>query len=198
MKKIFIVLVFVLGAGILLLEKDESNIVQKKTPGAFHALVQWNNARAYPNEEFPSTGYFDAFQELKNQTSQSKTTDTEWETIGPNNTSGRALEIAIDPTDGDNVWVGTASGGLWKTTTGGIGVDAWEYVETGLPVLGVSSIALAPSDPSIIYAGTGEVYNYGQVGNGAAYRETRGSYGIGILKSNNGGQGRLKLASKKS
>jgi len=54
-------------------------------------------------------------------------------------------------------------------------------------VLGVSSIAVAPDDSNTIYIGTGEVYNHQAAGTGAAYRNTRGTYGIGILKTTDGG-----------
>ncbi|MBC7774692.1 MAG: T9SS type A sorting domain-containing protein, partial [Phycisphaerae bacterium] len=55
------------------------------------------------------------------------------------------------------------------------------------PVLGVSSIALDPSNPNIVYAGTGEVYNVENSSPNVAIRVTRGTYGIGILKSTDGG-----------
>ncbi|NNG26584.1 MAG: T9SS type A sorting domain-containing protein, partial [Ignavibacteriaceae bacterium] len=71
---------------------------------------------------------------------------------------------------------------------GGVGVDGWHYVPTGFPVLGVSSIAIEPNDSNTIYIGTGEVYNFDAGGTGAAYRNTRGTYGIGILKTTDGGQ----------
>lgn len=188
MKKAIAIAFAVIVAAVLFLpNSQEEQAPPKKIPGAFHALEMWNNARAYPNEFFPKQGFFDAFQEMKVEEVDSKITEGEWEAMGPNNTAGRVLDIAIDPNDGNNVWIGTASGGIWRTTTGGIGLDAWRYVKTGLPVLGVSSIAFEPNNSNVIYAGTGEVYNHGQVGNGSAYRETRGSYGIGIIKSNNGG-----------
>ena len=84
--------------------------------------------------------------------------------------------------------MGSASGGLWRSYTAGVGVDAWHYVPIGFPVLGVSSISVAPNDSNLIYIGTGEVYNYSGAGYGAAYRNMRGTYGIGILKSTDAGQ----------
>lgn len=188
MKKLIFALFVVFAAAVFFMTRPAEHTARSgKIPGAYHALEFWSKSRAYPNSVFPATGYFEAFEQMKGQTRESKTTEGEWEAMGPANTAGRALDIAINPDNGDEVWIGTASGGIWKTSTGGIGANAWKYVNTGLPVLGVSAIALAPSNPSIIYAGTGEVYNHDAVGNGAAYRETRGSYGIGILKSNNGG-----------
>jgi hypothetical protein len=110
-----------------------------------------------------------------------------WTAIGPHNTGGRTLAIEFNPQNPNTVYAGSASGGLWVSYTGSAGVDAWQRIETGFPVLGVSTIEFEPNDSNVIYIGTGEVYNYFAAGTGAAYRSTRGTYGIGILKSTDGG-----------
>jgi hypothetical protein len=66
--------------------------------------------------------------------------------------------------------------------------DAWDYVETGFPVLAVSTIAIDPANADVMYIGTGEVYGYQNAQGGDVERTTRGSYGIGILKSTDGGE----------
>jgi photosystem II stability/assembly factor-like uncharacterized protein len=111
-----------------------------------------------------------------------------WETMGPKNHGGRTLALAFNPQNPNTMFAGSASGGLWRSYSAGVGAQAWDYVPTGYPVLGVSCITFNPSDSMTMYIGTGEVYNYVQSGTGAAYRSTRGSYGIGILKSIDGGQ----------
>jgi len=60
-------------------------------------------------------------------------------------------------------------------------------VLTGEPVLGVSAIAIDPTDTTVMYIGTGEVYNYDDTQGGITVRHTRGSYGMGILKTTDGG-----------
>jgi len=85
------------------------------------------------------------------------------------------------------VLAGTAGGGLWKTTTQGVGQNAWEFVPTGFPVLGVASIAIDPDNPNNIIIGTGEVYGNGHAEPGEINRLTRGIYGLGILKTSDGG-----------
>ncbi|NIW79968.1 MAG: hypothetical protein GWN16_11135, partial [Calditrichae bacterium] len=100
----------------------------------------------------------------------------------------RTLVVEFNPQNPNTIFAGSASGGLWRSYSAGRGADAWEYVPTGFPVLGVSSIAFVPGDSNTFYIGTGEVYNYQNVGTDPAYRSTRGSYGIGILKTTDGGQ----------
>ena len=97
----------------------------------------------------------------------------------------------LSSTDPNTIWAGSASGGLWKTTNGGTGAANginWTNVPTGFPVLGISSIAVNPSNGNELYVGTGEIYNTGGNGfQGHNDRVLRGTYGIGIIKSTDGG-----------
>lgn len=157
--------------------------------GAMKALDWWAAARAYPETTFPARGWaegFEAARALPRPESDGKAW-TDWQAIGPHNIGGRTVCVAYNPQNPTTVWAGSASGGVWRSYTGGVGAAAWERVETGHPVLGVSSVAFAPGDSSVIYLGTGEVYAYGAEGGGIAVRLTRGSYGIGVLKSRDGG-----------
>jgi len=160
----------------------------ERISGAYKALNFWSFQRAYPFKAIPDVGYYQAFKVAKQKLSKSVSDSLPpWQAIGPHNMGGRTLAIAFNPQNPNTIYAGSASGGLWRSYTGGVGAHAWEYVHTGYPVLAVSSIAFAPDDSNTIYIGTGEVYNYQSAGTGAAYRATRGSYGIGILKSNDGG-----------
>ena len=118
---------------------------------------------------------------------QFRSETTEWESLGPKNIGGRTLCLAFHPTDTNTVYAGSASGGLWKTITAGIGVNAWERIPLGHPALSISSIAINHAHPDTMYLGTGEVYNYTAAQPGIADRLTRGTYGIGILKTTDGG-----------
>ncbi|MEZ4823371.1 MAG: hypothetical protein R2942_13595 [Ignavibacteria bacterium] len=82
---------------------------------------------------------------------------------------------------------GSSSGGLWKSTSGGTGAEAWTLVNTGFPSSAVSSIAIDSVNPNVMYIGTGENYGYEFSENGLDVRVTRGMYGIGILKTTDGG-----------
>jgi PKD repeat protein len=85
---------------------------------------------------------------------------------------GRINSIAFDPVDPDIIWVGSPSGGLWKTTTGG---NNWISSTQGLPSLGVSSILIDHTNPSVMYIGTGD-------------RDAGDAYGIGVYRSVDGGE----------
>lgn len=65
---------------------------------------------------------------------------------------------------------------------------SWEYIDTKHPVLGVNAIAIDPKNSDVIYIGTGEVYGYQKSFGGFHNRTTRGSYGIGLLKSTDRGK----------
>lgn len=159
-----------------------------KTSGAGNSLDMWSFERAYPFENIPVSKFQEAFEQNKrNMALRSNLIPGEWESLGPKNIGGRTLCLAFHPTDEDIIYAGSASGGLWKTTTQGVGEDAWEYVPTGFPLLGVASIAIDKNDPDIMLLGTGEVYGAGLAEPGTVVRLTRGTYGIGILKTIDGG-----------
>jgi len=157
------------------------------------ALAYTTIAANYPNKTLPHDAYAKAIdwyntQRINNRTHQSLTASTSWISMGPTNMGGRTIGIAIDPTDTSVIWLGSASGGLWKSTTGGIGTAAWTYHPLGVPVLGVSSIAINPQNHLEMYVGTGEVYSDSSYSQGIVnIRATRGSYGMGAFKSTDGG-----------
>lgn len=74
-----------------------------------------------------------------------------WRTIGPE--GNRFSAAAGIPGDPHTYYVGAASGGIWKTTDGGTN---WRPIFDAHPVQSVGSLAIAKSDPNVIYAGTGE------------------------------------------
>jgi photosystem II stability/assembly factor-like uncharacterized protein len=74
-----------------------------------------------------------------------------WRTVGPE--GNRFSAAAGIPGDPLTYYVGAASGGIWKTTDGGV---RWAPVFDDQPVQSIGALAVAPSDPSIVWAGTGE------------------------------------------
>ncbi|MEZ5332061.1 MAG: glycosyl hydrolase [Thermoanaerobaculia bacterium] len=94
--------------------------------------------------------------------------------IGPVNMSGRVTDIEGIPGDPDVVYVGAASGGVWKTTDGGL---TFAPVFDEQPIASIGDIALAPSNPDVVYVGTGEANPRNSV-----------SFGDGVYKSTDGGR----------
>lgn len=199
MRKFFTLFVVVLVATISVIRftprfssKQKENIRDEFRSESWAALQFLNNSRAYPYPDIPADGYRKAelFYKTHFENQAARTNDersSAWQSIGPNNIGGRTLAIAIDPIDTATIWLGSASGGLWKSTTGGTGLNAWTYIPTGFPVRGVTSIAINPNNHNEIYIGTGETYTYASSVNGLIQRPTRGSVGIGILKTTDGG-----------
>ncbi len=63
------------------------------------------------------------------------------------------MSMAVDPRDGNVVYAGTASGGVWKTVDGGVN---WKPLTDDQPSLSIGSLVLDKNNPSTIYAGTGD------------------------------------------
>ena len=108
------------------------------------------------------------------------TDESNWVSIGPTDflnrsTSylnlGRVNCITPHPTNPDIVYVGTPSGGIWKSIDGGL---TYVALSDMLPQIGVSSIAIDFSNPQIVYIATGD-------------DDAGDSYSVGIWKSNDGG-----------
>jgi photosystem II stability/assembly factor-like uncharacterized protein len=193
----FFIVVFITAISLMRFTPEFSHEQKKKNKDEFRseswaALQFLNNSRAYPYADIPADGYRKAelFYKTHFENKSARTTDersSAWQSIGPNNIGGRTLAVALDPIDTATIWLGSASGGLWKSTTGGVGLNAWTHIPTGFPVRGVSSIAINPNNHNEIYIGTGETHTYATAVNGLIHRPTRGSVGIGILKTTDGG-----------
>jgi photosystem II stability/assembly factor-like uncharacterized protein len=177
---------------LIAIDGDKSSSFEEAEGHAWEAFEYWYNQRAFPYDIIPQNAYINAFRHvqrtmLKDRNLRSESVDTsQWVSIGPNNVGGRILAIAVNPINPRVLWIGSASGGLWKSTTAGKGAIAWTFVSTGYPTLAVSSIALSPSNPNIMFIGTGEVggyYRAGQIGTPGA----SSTYGMGVLKSTDGG-----------
>ncbi len=101
--------------------------------------------------------------------------DLGWRSIGPATMGGRITDIAGVPGDPALFYVASASSGLFKTINGG---TTFEPIFENQPVLSIGAIALAPTNPDVIYVGTGEgnVRNTVSFGNGIykTYRDSAG------------------------
>lgn len=96
-----------------------------------------------------------------------------WRHIGPFQ-AGRAVAVAGVPSQPNVFYQGAVDGGVWKTTNAGW---TWKPVFDHEPVASIGAIAVAPSDPDVIYVGTGEADPRSQI-----------SYGDGVYKSTDAGK----------
>lgn len=94
--------------------------------------------------------------------------------IGPGGMSGRVTAIDVVNNNPDIMYVGTASGGLWKSTSGGI---KWEPIFDKELTASIGAVEIQQSNPSVIWVGTGE---------GNPRNSLNGGYGI--YKSLDGGK----------
>jgi photosystem II stability/assembly factor-like uncharacterized protein len=100
----------------------------------------------------------------------------EWSHIGPTNVSGRATDVVAVTPKGQSytIYVATASGGAWKTDNEG---TTWEPIFDKAPATTIGDLAIAPSNPDIVWIGTGEAN---------IFRSSQA--GVGIYKSNDAGK----------
>src|ERR1700738_5067235 len=97
-----------------------------------------------------------------------------WRDVGPMR-GGRTYGVAGHPDQPDTFYFGSVGGGVWKTVNAG---RTWTPIsDEGIPIGSIGAIAVAPSNPNIIYVGTGE-----------PDIRSQHSYGIGMFKSVDAGK----------
>ena len=153
-------------------------------------LLRWkyfNDPRAYPLATIPTGAYQRAVSYYEQKWGlQNRPADkpnaldvSAWTAIGPApigtnpTTSGRINSIVVDPTNPSVIYLAAATGGVWKSTDGGV---SWVAKTDAQCSLAMGSVVLDPVNPSIVYAGTGE-QNF----------SADSFYGCGVLRSSDGG-----------
>jgi photosystem II stability/assembly factor-like uncharacterized protein len=97
-----------------------------------------------------------------------------WRDVGPMR-GGRTYGVAGHPSQPDTFYSGSVGGGVWKTENSG---RTWFPVsDEGIPIGSIGAIAVAPSNPNIVYVGTGE-----------PDIRSQNSYGVGMFKSIDAGK----------
>lgn len=154
----------------------------------FKQFKRWeylNFPRSYPDGIIASPGiYWENYQNIlkshsnRNEKSQDNSNWTplgliSWENgpSGYNPGNGRVNCVTVSPHDSLTIFIGSASGGAWKTIDGGIN---WNTTTDNLPHLGVSAIAIHPDSSNIVFIGTGD-------------RDAGDTKSSGIYKSVDGG-----------
>jgi photosystem II stability/assembly factor-like uncharacterized protein len=105
-----------------------------------------------------------------------------WRYVGPE--GNRTDAVAGVPGDPLTYYVGAASGGIWKTIDGGL---RWEPIFDDQAVSSIGALAVAPSDPNVIWAGTGEPFIRSHI-----------SVGEGIFKSTDAGKSWTRMGLEKT
>lgn len=97
-----------------------------------------------------------------------------WRSIGPASMGGRIDDIAVVESNPYVIYLGFATGGVWKTVNNG---TTWEPIFDMHPTSSIGDIAVCQSDPNIVWVGTGEPNN-----------RQSSSFGDGVYKSTDGGK----------
>jgi len=104
--------------------------------------------------------------------------------IGTAMTSGRVMTLAVHPDNNGIIYVGSASGGVWKTTNGGA---TWQPIFDREGSFSIGWLTLDPKNPSVVWVGTGERNSQRSV-----------AYGDGVYKSEDGGKSWKNVGLKNS
>ncbi|WP_291725550.1 T9SS type A sorting domain-containing protein [Bernardetia sp.] len=150
-----------------------------KTAEASGYFKYMDAVRTKDGDKYPSykTGYTQiALEKAQENMAVSRTETFTFDARGPGNVAGRTRSVLVDVRDSsNNTWfIGTAGGGIWKTSDGGA---TWEDKSGNMSHLGISSLAQCESSPNVMYATTGETPFRGN-----------GINGGGVFKSTDGGE----------
>ncbi len=104
-----------------------------------------------------------------------------WQVVGPGNIGGRIRSVVFHPTNPSIMYVGSVSGGVWKTTNGG---GNWTMLPDFPVVIAVTCMVIHPTDPNTIYAGTGEQSFFDNVEGSS---NSAVNVGAGVFKTTDGG-----------
>lgn len=129
--------------------------------------------RAYPFDEIPYAERLQSLEYVKNFMSKDKSINSNWTLAGPINIEGRITTAAIDPVNPQIVYIGSANGGVWKSTNF---CQTWTSIFDNQNTSSIGALVIDPVNTNIIYCGTGEA------------NSLRSHYpGTGMYKSTNGG-----------
>lgn len=159
-------------------EAKEENEGATNTEGR---ILQWRLQHADSKGHIPFDGLIQAKNHIDHMPKNKDAGLWNWEWLGPGNIGGRIRAIVINPSNPNIIFIGSVSGGIWKSTNGG---SSWTVVNDFLPNLAITAIVYDPTNLNIMYASTGE-----------GYSNADGLPGAGIFKSTDGGTVWEQLAS---
>jgi hypothetical protein len=128
----------------------------------FAAACYWRSFLVDEKGSIPSGAKQRAYQQLQKMRASNLSSKAggisgpgTWTALGPGNLGGRIRSIVLHPADPNTIWVGSVSGGVFKTTNGG---NSWSATNDFMANLAVSTLVRDSSDSTsnTLYAGTGE------------------------------------------
>ena len=199
---ITIAVVFSFSVAFFLFEKDavhiklnnkeninfmEADRNESVTGYPMEAAKWYYSQRAYPLGYIPKDWKDQAINHIENfnkrKSLQKVTQALKWTELGPGNIGGRIRAIAVDPHNANIVYIGSVSGGVWKTTNGG---SNWYPLDDYMENLAVCSLVIDPHNTNIVYAGTGEGFNnYDYIRGNGVFRSTNAGNTWNQLSSTN-------------
>jgi len=172
-------------------KKDFDAIAPQDRRG-FKQFSRWEyfwEQRTFPTGEFPDANkILDEFNHfnVKYSKESNSTLSNTWTSLGPGDKPeplgvmqgiGRVNVLKVHPDNHDELWIGAATGGLWRSIDAG---STWQiFPYTQFLSLGVTDIAIAPSKPEVVYVNTGDLF---------ASTSSANYYSIGMIKTTNSGQ----------
>ncbi len=172
-RKISFISTILLVIIISLTLKINTNQEQRNEEPLNYPSLWMDYQRTYPHKTIKPESYKAAMKQAVKLHNAASRKDIMWELAGPTNVGGRITDLAIHTDDLSTIYIGGASGGIFKSTDSG---DSWEQVFEDAATISIGDLAIDPNNPDIIYAGTGE-------SNSSSYS----FLGDGIYKSIDGG-----------
>jgi photosystem II stability/assembly factor-like uncharacterized protein len=138
------------------------------------SVLAWPAVHAQPPAKADAAYLLKAYDTYRSISQSSPYRSISWQYLGPTNISGRATDIAVADRNGSRrIYVAYATSGVWKSDDDGA---SWQAVFENHASTSIGDIAVAPSNPSIVWVGTGEAN---------LFRASMA--GVGIYKSTDGG-----------
>jgi hypothetical protein len=159
---------------------------KNKRGSGYKPFKRWlEHWKQYTNKDgivMPPVEFWDAWREKNKQKINNSINSplSNWTALGPfshvntgswSSGQGRVIIAEVDPINPNIIYMGTPAGGIWKSINGG---DNWTSLTDNLPQIGVSGIAIDPTNTNIIYITTGD-------------KDAGDSYSVGVYKSIDGG-----------
>ncbi len=179
-------------------EYDRKDEMEGAIPGEFpYKRWEWyNEQRVFPSGVFPTIEQvlkeYDNYKNDNSPTGRAGNTNQiasqTWKSLNPSSAPvgkssgvGRINCMAFFPGSNTSFLIGTACGGVWKTTNSG---TTWTVLNTdNLPSLSIASIAIDPTNANIIYIATGDCF----AGIPNFFKTLQGHFSAGVFKSIDGG-----------